>query len=207
MIKNYSIYSFIFIFVLVLSSGCSHSNDKTATISVNSDSKYVKTFEELNLGILFDFDFTLPNADENWVNLWVERYNNGEKDIKPLTQLSYGNSPNKVEKGSMGFGMINPNTDAPLVFLYGPDVRTQPQIIEKESNTNRLSTWDYAIGEEEVELEMGETKILAVYRETESDSLLTVDLQDEETVKEIIEQDDTVLVLKVKIDEKNVNKN
>lgn len=205
--NNYSIYSFIFIFVLVMSSGCTISNDKTATISVNSDSEYVNTFEDLNLGILFDFDFTLPDADESWVNLWVERYNDGTKETQPLTQLSYGNSPNKVDEGSMGFGMINPNTEAPLVFLYGPDVRTQPQIIKKESNANRLSTWDYAIGEKEVELKMGETKILAVYRETENDSLRTVDLQDEETVKEMIEQEDTVLVLKVKIDEKNINQN
>jgi len=190
-----------------MSSGCTISNDKTATISVNSDSEYVNTFEDLNLGILFDFDFTLPDADESWVNLWVERYNDGTKETQPLTQLSYGNSPNKVDEGSMGFGMINPNTEAPLVFLYGPDVRTQPQIIKKESNANRLSTWDYAIGEKEVELKMGETKILAVYRETENDSLRTVDLQDEETVKEMIEQEDTVLVLKVKIDEKNINQN
>lgn len=205
--NSYSIYSFIFIFVLVMSSGCTISNDKTATISVNSDSEYVNTFEDLNLGILFDFDFTLPDADKSWVNLWVERYNDGTKETQPLTQLSYGNSPNKVDEGSMGFGMINPNTEAPLVFLYGPDVRTQPQIIKKESNANRLSTWDYAIGEKEVELKMGETKILAVYRETENDSLRTVDLQDEETVKEMIEQKDTVLVLKVKIDEKNINQN
>lgn len=207
MIKNYSIYIFIFIFVLVLSTGCSNSDDKTATISVNSDSEHVNTFKDLNLGILFDFDLTLPNADKSWVNLWVDRYNNGTKETQPLTQLYYGNSPNKVDEGSMGFGMINPNTEAPLVFLYGPDVRTQPKIIEKESNANRLSTWDYAIGEDEVDLKKGETKILAVYRETENDSLYTVDLKNEANVKEIIEQDDTVLVLKVKIEEKNINKN
>ncbi|MBT2640469.1 hypothetical protein [Bacillus sp. ISL-39] len=203
--KNYLIHSFIFILVLVLSSGCSNLDDKTATISVNSDSEYVNTFEDLNLGILFDFDFTLYNADKSWVNLWVERYNDGTKETPPLTQLSYGNSPNKVNEGSMGFGMINPNSEDPLVFLFGPDVWTQPQIIKKESTANRLSTWDYAIGKEEVELEMGETKILAVYRETENDSLRAVNLQDEETIKEIINQDDTVLVLKVKIEEKNIN--
>jgi len=56
----------------------------------------VNTFEDLNLGILFDFDFTLPNADNSWVNLWVERYIDGEKESQRLTQLSYGNSPNEV---------------------------------------------------------------------------------------------------------------
>lgn len=205
MIRNYSIYSFICIFVLVMGAGCSNSSDKTATISVNSNSKHVDTFEDLNLGILFDFDFNLPNADKSWVNLWVERYNNGTKDTQPLTQLSYGNSPDKVDEGSMGFGMINPNSEDSMVFLYGPDVWTQPKIIEKESAESRLSTWDYAIGKGKVNLKMGETKVLAVYRETENDSLYTVDLQDEENVKEIIEQDDTVLVLKIKIEEKDVN--
>lgn len=188
-----------------MSSGCSISDDKTATISVNSKSDYVNTFEDLNLGILFDFDFTLPNADKSWVNLWVDRYNNGTKDTQPLTRLSYGNSPNKVDEGPMGFGMINPNSEDTMVFLYGPDVWTQPKIIEKEFTENSLSTWDYAIGKGKVTLKMGETKVLAVYRETENGSLHSVDLQDEENVKEIIEQDDTVLVLKIKIEEKDVN--
>ncbi|GAM12252.1 hypothetical protein [Mesobacillus selenatarsenatis] len=207
MIKNYLIYISILILILILGSGCSNSNDKAATISVNSDSEYVNTFEDLNLGILFDFDFKLPSADTSWVTLWVDRYQNGTKETQPITQLSYGNSPNKVDEGSLGFGIINPNSDGPLVFLYGPGVSTQPTIIEEASNTNRLSTWDYTIGEEEVELELGESKILAVYRETENNSLRTVDLQDEETVKEIIKQDDTVLVLKIKVEEKKMDQN
>jgi hypothetical protein len=129
LIRNYLIVCSIL--VTILGSGCSNSDDKTATISVNSDSEYVNTCKDLNLGILFDFDFTLPNADKSWVNLWVERYNNGTKETQPLAQLSYGNSPNEVDEGSMGFGMINPDTDETMVFLYGPEVRTQPQIIER----------------------------------------------------------------------------
>ncbi|WP_332699430.1 hypothetical protein [Halalkalibacter lacteus] len=178
-----------------------------ATISVNTDSEYVNTFEDLNLGILFDFDFKLPNADKSWVNLWVERYNDGEKESQPLTQLSYGNSPNEVDEGHLGFGMINPNSEDTLVFLYGPAVRTQPSIIEKKTKTDIFSSWDYAIGNEEVELEIGETKILAAYRETESNSISTVDLQDEESVNRMIKQDNIVLLLKVKIEEKNANRN
>ena len=203
MIRNYLIVCSILVTILI-GSGCSKSNDNKATISINSDSEHVKTFDDLNLGILFDFDFTLPNADQRWVNLWVERYNDGTKESQHLTQLSYGNSPNKVDEGSMGFGMINPDSDDTMVFLYGPDVRTQPQIIEKESTESRLSTWDSAIGKGKVKLNLGETKILAVYRETENGSLHSVDLQNEENVKEIIEQDDTVLVLKIKIEEKDL---
>lgn len=166
----------------------------------------MNTFEDLNLGILFDFDFTLPNADKSWVNLWVERYIDGKKESQPLTQLSYGNSPNEVEQGHLGFGMINPNLEDTLVFLYGPAVRKYPAIIEREPKTDVSSSWDYAIGNEEVELDIGETKILAAYWETESNSIRTVDLQDEDSVNEMIKQVNMVLLLKVKI-EKNLNPN
>ncbi|RDW17667.1 hypothetical protein [Oceanobacillus chungangensis] len=207
MIKNYFMFSTILFFFLVLSSGCTNSSDNKVTISVNSDSEYVNTFEDLNLGILYDFDFKLPNADKSWVNLWVERYYYGKRESKPLTQLSYGNSPNEVDEGHLGFGMINPNSEDTLVFVYGPDVSTQPSIIEYESKTDIFSSWDYAIGNEEVELELGETKILAVYRETEGNSISTIDLQDEESVNRMIKEDAMVLLLKIKIEEKNANQN
>jgi len=113
----------------------------------------------------------------------------------------------KFEKGHLGFGMINPNSEDTLVFLYGPAVRNHPSIIEKNPKTDIFSSWEYAIGNEEVELEIGETKILAVYRETESNSIRTVDLQDEDSVNEMIKQDNMVLILKVKIEEINLNPN
>ena len=198
--KNYYIISSILLFILIVSSGCTNTSEKVATISVNSGSEYVNTFEDLNLGILFDFDFTLPNADKSWVNLWVDRYIDGEKESQPLIQLSYGNSPNEVEEGHLGFGMINPNSKSTLVFLYGPAVSTHPSIIERESMTDVSSSWDYAIGNEKVDLDIGETKILAAYRETESNSIRTIDLQDEDSVNEMIKQDNMVLLLKVKIE-------
>ncbi len=207
MIKNYFIITSIFILLLTLSAGCTNTNEKAATISVHSDSEYVNTFEDLHLGILFDFDFTLPDADKRWVNLWVERYIDGEKESQPLTQLSYGNSPTNVEHGHLGFGMIHTSLEDTLVFLYGPGVSTHPTRIEKTSNTDVISSWDYAIGNEKVELESDETKILAVYRETESSTIRTVDLQDEDSVNEIIKQDNMVLLLKVKIEEEHSTPN
>lgn len=205
--KNYCIINFILFFILILSTGCTNTSVDVATISVNSDSEYVNTFEDLSLGILFDFDFTLPNADKSWVNLWVERYIDGEKESQPLVELSCGNSPNEVAEGHLGFGMINPNSEDTLVFLYGPAVSIHPSIIESEPKTDVFSAWDYAIGNEEVELDLGETTILAAYRETESDSIRTVDLQDEDSVNEMIKQDNMVLLLKLKIEEENLNPN
>lgn len=195
------------IFFLVLGFGCTHSSDKIATISVNSDSEYVRTFEALNLGTIFDFDFKLPHANKRWVNLWVEKYESGIKAAQPLVELSYGNSPKEVEESHLGFGMINLNSENFLFFLYGPGVSVQEPITEKESKTIVFTGSEYGIGNEEVELGLNETKILAAYRETESNSIRTVDLQDEESVKRMINQDDLVLLLKIKIEEQDINNN
>lgn len=58
-------------------SGC--SNSSIATIQVNSNSEHMETLEDLNLGVLFDFDFKLNEADKTWVNIWIEKYEDGKK--------------------------------------------------------------------------------------------------------------------------------
>jgi len=198
--RNYFVFGTFILIVFILSSGCTDANDKNATISVSSDSKYVKTFEDLSLGILFDFDFKLPNADESWVTLWVEQYKDGKKESEPLTELSYGESPNEDEEGHLGFGILHPNTDDASAFLYGPGVNIHPSHVEAESKTGMSSTWHYAIDDAKEELELGEEQILAVYRETESSVISTVDLQDEEAINGMIEGDAMVLLLKIKIE-------
>lgn len=192
-----------FMIAMLVCVGCSDKRDPDQpTISMNTNSKYEDTFKDLNLGILFDFDFTLPHADKRWVNLWVERYSNGKKDSEPLTELSYGNNPEEVEKGQIGFGIINPRTEDTSVFLYGPGVSIHPLRFEQDFRTNVQSSWDYGIGKEKVELKLGETKILAAYKETGSNSMRSFDLQDEESVNNMIKENDTVLVLKIKVEEK-----
>ncbi|WFT76457.1 hypothetical protein [Halobacillus naozhouensis] len=194
----------LFSFALV-SVGC--SDTKAPTISINKDSEYENTFRELNLGVLFDFDFYLPNANERWVTLWVDRYIDGKKDSQPIAKLSYGNSPNEVEDGHLGFGIINVNSKSTLALLYGPGVSTQSSKISKKTMTNTINGWDYAIGKEEVELMLGETKLLAAYRETEDNSISPIDLHDEESVESMIKQSDYVLLLKIKVEEKTINPN
>ena len=59
---------------MVISVGCnnvSNKNNKIAYISLNTESDYKKTFKELDLGIIFDFDLKLPNADKSWVEIWM----------------------------------------------------------------------------------------------------------------------------------------
>ncbi|WP_226683249.1 hypothetical protein [Sutcliffiella horikoshii] len=194
-------FSIMFATILFIS-GCSQFEDqKDPTIALNTDSDYHQTFENLNLGYISDFDFHLPDADKRWVNIWVERYIDGVKDSEPITQLSYGNSPNNLEEGSLGFGMINPYDEDTLVFLYAPGVSTHPSIIEKEKSTNSMSSWENAIGEDKVALKIGEPIILAAYRQTEKDSISSIDFQNEESINRIIKEDDMVILLKIVIEE------
>ena len=197
--KNYLILS-LFILLSLLLSSC--ANSKATTISINEDSEYVHTFKDLNLGVLADFDFKLNDADKAWVDVWVEKYKAGKRVPEPLAELSYGLSPNDIEEGNLGFGMLNLDTDEPLVFLYGPNVKIDPQKTEKLLSSNVFSGWDYAMGEEKVQLEWGKTYLLGAYRVSKGSSITTYDLQDEEEVKNMIQDDRIDLLLKIKIEEK-----
>lgn len=183
--------------------GCSNkSSDTTPNIAADPDSKYVSTFEDLHLGVLFNFDFYLPEADKRWVNLWVESYENGNKDEEPVVQLSYGQSPTEISEGALGFGIINAGREETSVFLYGHGASIHPNSIKSTNNTNVLSTWDYAISTENEELVLGETKLLAVYRQVEGDTIRTIDLQNDAEVQNMIKEDGVVYLLKIMIEEK-----
>ncbi|WP_375090426.1 hypothetical protein ACDZ29_06335 [Peribacillus sp. RS7] len=199
--KNYLIFSLISILSLIIISGCSNSKDSIATISVNSESEHTNTFKKLNLGELYDFDFKLNNADKTWVNVWIESYKDGKQEPQPMAELSYGLSPNKEEEGNLGFGIINTN-DTRLCFLYSPNTTTTPQKIDKIHSNGVFSGWDYAIGEEKVDLKLGETYLLGAYRESNGNSIRTYDLQDENEVKKMLNDDKVVFLLKIKIEEK-----
>ena len=196
--KNFFIISLLSVLFLIVTSGCTKS-ESMSNISVKEDSKYVETFKELNIGVLQDYNLTLMNADKTWVNIWVEKYVDGNREPEPLTQLSYGNSPEKVDQGSIVFGMINPHSEEPLVLLNGPDVSVTPHKIEKLISSVGASGWETVIGEEEIELELGKTYILGAYRVNEEPAIRTYDLQKEEEIQHMINNDDVVLLLKLKI--------
>lgn len=200
---KYFIFSILSTLFLLFLSGCTSQKDtELATISINTDSKYVSTFKDLNLGILFDFSFTLNHADKNWVDLWVESYKDGQLESNSLLTLSYGQSPNKVEEGNIGFGIIKTD-DESLAFLYGPSVKSTPQKIDKvQSSESSISGWYYAFEDETVKLKLNETYVLGVYRESKGNSLRTYSLQDENEVKKMITDDHLVYLLKLKIHNK-----
>ncbi|PKR78394.1 hypothetical protein CEY16_01155 [Halalkalibacillus sediminis] len=198
-----------FIAVTLISVGCSdlYDKDKRPTISMNPDSEYIKTFEDLSLGILFDFEFYLPEADQRWVNLWVEKYENGKKASEPFGQLTYDLSPQEESEDHLGFGMINPNSEDTSLFLYGPGVKSHSSITDTNINneTGKATSWGYALGdEEELKLNLGEPTILATYRKSKDGSISTVDLKDEESIENMISENEFVLLLKIEVtEEKN----
>jgi hypothetical protein len=193
--------SVMLVFMLLIASGCKEQNSTTPVISTNPNSDYKQTFEDLSLGIINDFQFKLPEADKRWVRIWVERYIDGVKSKEPLTQLSYGISPNKVDEGHLGMGIINHQTENPLLFLYAPGVRQTPQSFEKAIADFGFNSWNYAIGEEEMELEMGKTYLLAVHRQTDNNYIKSYDYQEETELNKMIKEDRMVLLLKIKIEE------
>ncbi|MFJ6209761.1 hypothetical protein [Lysinibacillus sp. NPDC092081] len=200
--NKYFIFSILSTLFLLFLSGCTNQKEtELTTISINTDSKYVSTFKDLNLGMLFDYNFKLNNADKSWVDLWVESYKDGQLESNSLTTLSYGQSPNKVEEGNIGFGIIN-SEDESFAFLYGPSVKATPIKIDKIQSGASISGWGYAIGDETVKLKLNETYVLGVYRESKGNSLRTYDLQDENEVKKMINDDHLVYLLKLKVHNK-----
>jgi len=181
----------IIVLPIFFNTGCSRENissNKAAYVAVNVDSEYEKTFKDLNLGILFDFNLRVPNADKSWVNIWVEGYSNG-KPIEPfpLTQLYYGLSPNKEEEGQMGFGIINHNSKDPQIFLYSSGAKTNPESIGNNFFIESgVSSWDYAIGSEAIGLEYGEELVLAVYRQGKESLRTGYDYQDVKAINQMI---------------------
>ena len=194
---------FVLVLLMLISllGGCSSDrSNKIAYISANENSRYQTTFSELNLGLVRDYRLMLPSADKSWVKIWVEGYRDGEKvEPSPLAELSYGLSPEKVSEGSMGIGIIHTG-ERRYVFLYAPGVSMGPMELDAFLIDSGISGWEYAVDSERIGLEPGETVVLGAHRQGEQ-SLRMYDLQDEDSIDDMIEEDKTVLLLKIRVDE------
>lgn len=200
------IKTFVIVSLLLLSGvGCVRDPDternEIAYVSVNTKSTYQKTFEELDLGLIFDYYLKLPRADESWVQLWVEGYSDGQQIEPELSILEYGQSVNQEEEGNIGVGIINPNNEERQVFLYGPNVSITPHTINQDIFlTEGISSWDYAIDNKQVGLAPGEEKIIAVYRQS-AGNMNAYSYEDEESIDKMIQEDAVVILLKIRVDE------
>lgn len=188
--------------------GCSnmnHDDNEIALISSKPDSEHQNTFEDLQLGTLFDFDLKLLRADKSWVYIWIEGYQNGKAvEPSPLMQLSYGFSPEQVEESRMGFGILNLTDDEQQFLLYSSGA----QVSSNKIDQNLLSkygvrTWAYAIGDKKIGLESGKEMLLAVYRQGEESLRAGYDYQDSASINKMIKEDTSVILLKIKVEEKS----
>ena len=62
-----------------------------------------------------------------------------------------------------------------------------------------VNTWDYAIGEDKLALTSNQEVVLAVYRQGEASVRSGYDYQDEASIDEMIQDDLTVLLLKIRV--------
>lgn len=205
MYKRYLKTFIVAALLLVTGVGCTQDtgtdSKEIAYISVETNSKYQETFDELDLGLIFDFNLKLLRADESWVKLWVEAYSEGKEIEPPLSILEYGQSIDQEVEGNIGVGIIKADSVGRQFFLYGPDVRLSPHAIDEEIFlTEGISSWDYAMDNKQVSLSPGEEKTLAVYRQS-AGNMSAYSYEDSESIEKMIQEDAVVILLKIQVDE------
>ncbi|MFE4141258.1 hypothetical protein [Peribacillus sp. YIM B13472] len=84
------------------------------------------------------------------------------------------------------------------MFSLTTQCNNNPTKIDKIHSVGVFSGWDYAIGEEKVELKLGETYLLGAHKESNGNSIRTYYLQNENEVKKMISDDKVVFLLKIK---------
>ncbi|WP_107841538.1 hypothetical protein [Metasolibacillus meyeri] len=190
--------SIVMLSVFTIMTACA-APSKDITIKPLEDSDYVHTFQELHLGHIWDFDFYLPKADQRTVQLWVEKYSDGQKDEQFEVGLSYGMSPSKAEKGHIGFGLLDGDTRS--LFFYAPGVKGKPQTLENLRLDEGMSTGQYAFTKEQ-KLELNTEYIVGAYRQSLNNSMRSgYDFTSAEEVQQLIDDDTNVLLFKIKITE------
>ncbi|TVX92520.1 hypothetical protein [Paenibacillus agilis] len=192
--------------VIMLLSGCSlfqtRSADEIAVI--HTDDSYADTFKELGIGMVGNYSLKLHRADRSWVNIWVEGYKKGKKQDDPLLALSYGHYPDETYEGRVG-----------LTWIYGTDNKDMIKLYTGNSSAGMLEIdqflgdkteygktgWEYTTGEEGISLKSGETAIIGSFRMNKGSLRTGYDWNNPEAVEEMIQSNDIVMLLKIKVRE------
>lgn len=190
------------LFVLLL--GCNTSKEDSeiiALIKPEIDSVNESSFNTFRLGTLFDYHLELPQANKSWVTLWVEGYNKGkEVEASPLITLSYGHSPNKTTEGAMGLGIMEGPNHKKQLFLYAPGVGAGLIEIDEIFNDTGATMRGKTTGDKLTKLKSGEVKTLAIWTLSKTMSMQTFDMTDEEQLHNTTQTDESVLLLKIKVE-------
>lgn len=198
----------ILVIVTTLTIGCrieSKSDDTLAYISHSKNSEYEKTFDELQLGTMFNYKYKLENANTTSVQGWLELYENGKIVDRNIDGFSYIVRPEKKgEEGNLGFGTIESIKSNSLIFFYSPAFTMAPRDIEYDLNkSDGINVWHNAINNQTLSIKEGEEVILAVYREIIDDEVIKYNYQNSDDIEKIIKEDNRVVLFKFKIDEKS----
>ncbi len=196
---------FVLIGLLLLAgviSGCnvSEASGRT-TVKLNENSEYVKTFKDLHLGEVLDFDLTWADADETEVTIWTEQYKDGKMGTEQAGGISFSESPEKSEKGHLGMGIVHYDEKKAMVVVYGPGVSGKSEEIELDYSGSAYG-WEKAVDAEKIELELGKTYILGAYRISKDSHIQSYNLKDKNEVEKMIKEDRTGFLLKVKTEKK-----
>ena len=202
--RIYSVWTALLTGLIVLT-GCSAGQENIAgEVGADPESGYVKTFKDLGLGSLLNYKFKWNKADESWVTVWVEEYINGENKAKRVSELSFGLSPDESREGDIQFGIVElpGKMEGPRVILSGMGASVSGEPLAKTKHTASASVMDYSIDKEMNSLDYGKTAVLGYYLETDKGTGSTSDSLDSDGLKQMLDGSSRLLVLKMKIEEK-----
>ncbi len=205
-IKYRSAVILIIVFIVIFTFGCSDvsKDDKIiAYISQSNNSDYEKTFNDLKIGRVFDYEYKLVNADKTSVQGWLEVYENGQMIDDNIAGFKYIiRSSKNGEEGNLGFGVIESVNGNSSIFFYSPSFKMTPYNIEYDFNKDiGINSWANAIKDQTLSIEKEQEVILAVYREIKGDNLIEYNYQNSDSIEKIIKEDNKVILFKFKIDD------
>lgn len=192
--------AFILFLMIVVAGGCSNETPerKIGTIAIHSNSDYEETLQSLNLGMVFDFHLNIPKSDRRWIHLWVESYHDQNID-EPIhvtdLQFTHEHSDKAIR---VGCALINPDLVHPSIVLYGAGATSRFDQLEEFFEGATDWSWDYAIPNQTVDLTVGKEMVLGLVRK-EGPYAGNVDYQDPEVIRELVQDHEGVLVLKMEI--------
>ncbi|MCR8843479.1 hypothetical protein NQ117_07265 [Paenibacillus sp. SC116] len=199
--------------IIMLLSGCSlfegDTEDKNEIAVIHADDSYAATFKELGIGKVGNYKLKLHRADRSWVDIWVEGYKKGKKIDEPIAALSYGRSPHETYEGRVGLAWIYGANNKDMIKLYtessSAGMVAIDQFIGDKSELGRTG-WEYTMGEEGVSLQSGETALIGSFRMNKGSIRSGYEGTHPEAVQEMIQSNDTVMLLKIKVSEKENNR-
>ncbi|MFG6115803.1 hypothetical protein ACGTN9_11470 [Halobacillus sp. MO56] len=192
------------IILLVLAAGCAKAESDEVTIQKNPESDYQKTFQDLALGELNEYEIQFPKDADLEGEIFVEVYENGVMQ-ENTSSLSL-DWEEKEQEGTFGVGYVTSPMEEPSMLLFSQSgtLRTQ-QLEETKWKELSIRGWQDAVNGDELTLKHGKEYILGAYKGTTGNETRMYDLTAEEELEEMLNEHELVLLFKIRIDENEQN--